>query len=66
MKPKLDNCPFCGAEVMPCDESPLYGRSLYHPVSDGCLFSNHTLWGPDIYERWNMRARAEAGNVDTD
>ncbi len=56
---ELEPCPFCGAVIYPCDESPIYGMSYFHP-DDVCLFSNHTFWIADFKRLWNRRPQEEA------
>ena len=36
-------CDLCGAKLLPCDESPLYGKSWLHPES--CCVKAGLWWG---------------------
>ena len=46
-KPRI--CQHCGTEMLPCDYSPIYGHSWYHPESFAssykCPYSGHVLFG---------------------
>lgn len=41
-------------DLLPCDESPLYGKSAMHPQAD-CIFSNNLLFHKDFDILWNKR-----------
>lgn len=54
MPNELKPCPFCGASLERCDDSPIYGQSAMHPEAD-CMFSNNMLFHNDIMSMWNKR-----------
>ena len=59
MPNELLPCPFCGASLERCDDSPIYGQSAMHPEAD-CMFSNNMLFHKDIMSMWNKRHGEDA------
>ncbi|MDP3013618.1 MAG: hypothetical protein Q8M92_05200 [Candidatus Subteraquimicrobiales bacterium] len=54
-KPELDKCPFCGAEMSACDESPIYGQTIMHPGNCDCMFSGNMFYHKKAHKLWNSR-----------
>ena len=47
-KTPIRNCPNCCVPMQPCDYSPIYGHSWYHPEDDDgshCEHSGSVLFG---------------------
>lgn len=50
----MAECPFCGATMEQCDESPIYGQTALHPEAD-CWLSKNMICHARLVELWNKR-----------
>lgn len=59
-------CPFCGATMEKCDESPIYGQSMLHPPDCECWLSGNLIFHPRLMELFDKRVEGRGEEQATD
>lgn len=61
-------CPICGTLMHPCDYSPIYGRSWYHPASTStaiCKYSDSLVFGGKVASNNENEKEKDNGKQET-
>lgn len=62
--PKLEQCPFCGAVMERCDDTPFYGQAAMHPADCECWLSGNMIYHARLVDLWNKRVGVPADCAD--